>query len=173
MDRSNKIPHIATHCIIGLVSLVLVALFTCIPMSYGQQVEKETVLPHIPFKTVSAEIIRFKEPIRLGVGKRVIEYQEALVLRIDISQKDYEALPPSIEPYLYIGTKEYRIFHVGRAKVKGMLTLTFHIRDWQDIPDRAPMALTILHGAPIRNPDLFIKFKSPSFSKAIIKDKRQ
>lgn len=173
MDRSNKTLRVATHRVIGLVALALAALFTFIPTSYGQQADKETVLTHVPFKTVSAEIIRFKKPIRLGVGKRFIEYPEALVLSIDISQKDYEALPPSIAPYLYIGTREYRIFHVGRAKEKNMLRLTFHIRDFADIPDRAQMVLTIMQGAPISNPELFTKFKLPKFSKAFMKDKRQ
>jgi hypothetical protein len=172
LDKLDKILRIAMQWVIGLVSLILMVMVAS-HMSYGQQRGDETILTYLPFRTVSAEITRFKEPIRLVVGKRKIEYEEALILILDVSQKNYEALPPSIEPYLYIGDREYRIFSVQRSQNEGMLTLTFHIRDWQAIPDMAPMAITILHGEPISNPGIFIKFKSPGFNKAIIKEKRE
>ena len=155
-----------------LASLALVMLIAS-PAGYGQTRTSKALPTHLAFQVNSAEIIRFPKPIQLGIGKRKIEYKEALILSLDVRQKDYEALPPSIEPFLYIGSREYRIFSVQRAKTKGVLTLTFHIRDWAKIRDKSPMILTILHGEPVRNPKIFSKYKSPVFNKSIIKDKRK
>lgn len=155
-----------------LAILAFAVYFMNIPAGYGQQAKNEMVLSHVQFKVISAEVVRFEKPVRLGAGKRLVEYQEALLFAIEVRQKDYEELPPSIEPLLYIGTREYHIYGVHQSRTKGMLTLVFHIRDWQDISDKSPMILTIQHGVPISSPDLRSRLKLPLFDRAVIRDKR-
>ena len=128
--------------------------------------------PDVDVTFVSAEIIRFPAPIRLGAGTTTIDYQEALVLKLRVDRQAFDALPPSMEPYLYIGSREFRIFHIDRDDSRNDLTLTFHIRNWTQLDDGAPFALTIDHGAPVRDPDRFARVVGPRFSRSLILDKR-
>ena len=121
---------------------------------------------------VSAEIVRFPAPIRLPGGTRATEYQEALVLKLGVDRRAFDALPPSMEPYLYIGGREFRIFQIDRDDNRNDLTLTFHIRDWMQLAEGAPFVLTIAHGAPVRDPDRFARIVGPRFSRQLIVDKR-
>lgn len=105
--------------------------------------------------TVSMRIERFEKPIRVGVGEKALKYDEALVLEMEVLQRDMEALPPSMEPFLYIGAREVRIFQVTQSKRAGRLLLRFHLPEWREIQDGAPMVLTIEHGAPQREPKRF------------------
>lgn len=120
----------------------------------------------------SAEIIRFPAPIRLGAGATMIVYQEALVLKLRVDRRTFDALPPSMDPYLYIGSREFRIFQIDRDDNRDDLTLTFHIRDWTQLAEGAPLVLTIDHGAPLRDPNRFARVAGPRFSRQLIVDKR-
>jgi hypothetical protein len=122
----------------------------------------------VNFKVVSAAVTRFDKPIRIGVGKRVTEYQEALVLKLEVNREEFDSLPPDIEPYLYIGTSEYRVYHIDRKDDRSNLILTFHVRDWQRLQEGALMVLTTEHGGPVRNPDKFRREGGVRFSKALI-----
>jgi hypothetical protein len=130
------------------------------------------VSPEVDVTFVSAEIIRFPAPIHLGAGPTAITYQEALVLKLRVDRRAFDALPPSMDPYLYIGGREVRIFHIDRDESRNDLTLTFHIRDWTQLTEGAPFVLTIDHGAPVRDPDRFARVVGPRFSRQLIVDKR-
>jgi hypothetical protein len=121
---------------------------------------------------ISAEILRLPAPIRIGVGTRTIEYQEALVVKLATDRRAFDALPPSMEPYLYIGAREYRIFQIDRDDTRSDLVLTFHIRDWTQLVDGTPFVLTVDHGGPVRDPDRFGRPSGPRFSRQLIVDKR-
>ncbi len=126
----------------------------------------------IPFTLQSADIRRFVPPIRLGLRERAVQYNEALVLTIVASRADMDSLPPSMEPRLYIGQFEYGIFEV-RGLGDDSLQLVVHVRDWQDLAERAPMILTIEHGAPIRSPERFVRPGLIRFTRDVVRDRRE
>lgn len=126
----------------------------------------------VPFRIVSAEVTRFEKPIRIGPPKRAIEYREALVLKLRVDRERFDSLPPDIEPFLYVGPNEYRIFHIDRHDKRKHLVLTCHLRNWEKLTDRSPMVLTIDHGAPIRSPKDFDRAGIPRYRKKMIVDKR-
>jgi hypothetical protein len=117
--------------------------------------------PELAFEVESLTATRFQVPIRLGTGKNAVRYSDALVVRISVDQREYDGLPPDIEPFLYIADHQLHTFAIDRPAEAGRetgarrLTLTFHDREWQSLPEEAPMVLTIDHGAPIRNPERF------------------
>ena len=74
----------------------------------------ETRITEVRVQLLSAEITRFQRPLREGVNKRGVEYREALVLRVAVEREAFDSLPPNIEPFLYVGRNEYRVFHIDR-----------------------------------------------------------
>jgi hypothetical protein len=142
-------------------------------LCFGQEALKDSTRKEVNLKIVSAEINRFDKPIRIGPGERAFEYQEALVLKVQVNQQEFDELPPSMEPFLYIGKNEYRIFHIDRSKSDEGLILTFHIRNWEKVEDGEPLVLTIDHGDPVRNAEKYKQRKLPRFNKKIIVDKRK
>ncbi len=150
----------------------LLALLFYPGRSLSQESGQAPFSPVVDIKLLSAEITRFDKRIRIGVGKRTIEYQEALVLKVLANREKFDSLPPSIEPFLYVGRHEYRMFHIDRDDERKELILTFHIRNWEELEDRAPVVLTIDHGGPIRDPRRFLRRASFRLSKEMIIDKR-
>jgi hypothetical protein len=128
--------------------------------------------PEVEVKPLSAKLERFDKPIRMGAGKRMLEYQEALVLQLQVEREQFDSLPPNIAPFLYIGGHEYRVFRIERRDGRTELMLTFHIRNWEKLEEEAPIVLTIDHGAPIREPERFMRREGPRFSKSMIQDTR-
>ena len=116
----------------------------------------------VPFQLVAAEVQRFERAMPSRKG----EYREALVLRIDAAVADYEALPPSIEAFLYIGSHELRPvdFQWGKERV----IVTFHDPEWRELRGGEAMVLTIDHGEPQRNPRKFAN--APRFERARIRE---
>lgn len=110
----------------------------------------------VPFRLLSLEATRFERPVRIGPGKRAITYGEALVIRLSVAERDYDGVPPDVEPFLYVGARELRTHRIDRPKggERGSrrLVLTFHVPEWQSLEDGAPMVLTAHHGRPIREP---------------------
>lgn len=141
-------------------------LFTTATFAHTQQ--QKPGPREVNFRIVSGEVTRFDKPVRIGAGKRVVEYQEALVLRIQVDREEFDSLPPNIEPFLYIGTREYRIFHIDRKEDSRELLLTFHVRDWQRLQENSLMVLTTEHGGPVRDPEKFRRREGPRFSKTLI-----
>lgn len=122
----------------------------------------------VSFKIISAEETRLDKPVRTGVGKRVIEYQETLVLKLQVNREEFDSLPPSIAPFLYIGASEYRIFHIDRKDESRELILTFHIRDWKRLQEGGLMVLTTEHGGPRREPEKFRSREGTRYNKRLI-----
>jgi hypothetical protein len=121
---------------------------------------------------VSAELQHFPKAIRIGAGPQAIEYQEALVLKLRADRKQVDSFPPDMQPFLYIGREEFRIFHEERNDERPDLVLTVHVPNWDKLQEGAPLVLTILHGGPARNPEKFVRPNTPRFTRRIIVDKR-
>lgn len=117
-------------------------------------------------QVVSAEIQRFPKPIQTAAASA--GYDQALVLRLRADKKTVDSFPPSMQPFLYIGREEYRIFQEDRNDDRPDLILTVHVPGWDRIPEGAPMVLTILHGAP----DRLVRPGTSRFSRKFIVDKR-
>jgi len=152
-------------------SVLMLAVVLCAVQSGAQVSSQKPVSPEVDIKPLSAELTRFERPIRIGPPKRAIEYQRALVFKVQVDRQQFDSLPPDIEPFLYIGGEESRIFHVDRRDDRKELILTFHIRNWEKLEDGAPIVLTIDHGAPIRDPEKFRRRGGPRFSKSMIVEK--
>ena len=159
---------IKSRIVVGLAVNISLFLAFQAPRPAAAQVPASVVQVHV----VSAELQRFDKPIRLGVGKRTVHYQEALVLKLTVDRMGFDSLPPDIEPFLYIGGQEFRIFDVERHDDRRDLILTFHIRDWEKLPDASPLVLTIEHGGPQRNPERYISPETPRFKRSMIVDTR-
>jgi len=155
----------------GVMRLAVALLFAA-ALLHGNRSAGQPLQTEVPLKVLGAEIVRFERPIVLRVGKRVVEYREAMVLALEVERKDLDALPPSLEPFLYIGQREYRIFKVEPGESRETLRLEVHITDWGQLQERAPIVLTIDHGAPRREPQRFLRPEVPRFDKALIVDKR-
>ena len=153
----------------------IVILLLCIAIYRSDGVAQPAttkVSPDVDVTFVSAEIIRFPAPIRLGTGPAAMAYEEALVLKLRVDRQVFDALPPSMDPYLYIGRREFRIFHIDRVDNRNDLTLTFHIANWTQLDDGAAYVLTIDHGAPVRDPGRYARVAGPRFNRSVIVDKR-
>lgn len=138
--------------------VVLASLWA--PFVFAQA--QEAPASNLPFEVVSAQVDRFEKPIHLGPPGRASEYQKALVLVLAVDTEVLDSLPPSIEPFLYVGSEELRIYSVRFASGDRQ-ELEFHVPDPKGLEDGAPMVLTIEHGAPIRQPDRFVDSKTPRF----------
>jgi len=171
MKLKNKYIKGIKHTSLSFFTIMLSVFFLVIP-GFTEDNTRKTFSPEVDTELLSAEIIRFDKPIRIGVGKRVIEYQEALVLKAQVDREEFDSLPPNIEPFLYIGTEESRIFYIDRDDERREIILTFHIIKWENLKDGAPVVLTIDHDAPIRDPEKFIRMETPRFRKSMIVDKR-
>jgi hypothetical protein len=153
-------------------SVLLLAVVLCAGQSGGQVSPQKLVSPEVALKPLSAEVTRFEHPIRIGPPNRAIEYQRALVFKVQVDRQQFDSLPPDIEPFLYIGPEEYRIFNIDRRDDRKELILTFHIRNWEKLVDGAPIVLTTDHGAPIRNQEKYRRLGGPRFSKSTIVEKQ-
>jgi hypothetical protein len=152
--------------------VVCLVIAVCGGDGAAQPAAPKPVSPDVDVTFVSAEIVRFPVPIRLGGGTGTLDYQEALVLKLRVDRQAFDALPPSMDPYLYVGGREFRIFHIDRDESRNDLTLTFHVRNWEQLAEGAPFVLTIDHGAPVRDPGRFARVGGPRFSRQLIVDKR-
>ncbi len=153
-------------------ALTLTTLVACsaLAMAGGQPPPRQRPPKDVPFRLVSAEIMRFKPAIRAGDAARGAGYDQALVITLRVNRDQYDALPPSIEPFLYVGTNELRTFRIDRQEGSRELTLVFHARNWDRLQDGAPMVLTTEHGAPARDPKRFAA--APRFARAAVVDRR-
>lgn len=141
------------------------ALLAAAGPALGQSAEKA----ELPLHLVSIEAVRFPQPVRTGPQG----YDEALVLTALASRSGYDDLSPSMEPFLYIGSREVRIFEV-RGYDSRQVVLTFHVPKWEGLEERAPIVLTIDHGAPLRDPEAFARrLDLPRYSREQVVDRRQ
>ena len=78
-------------------------------------------------KILNATVQKFERPLK----NRTTKYDEALVLRLEASRSQWEALPPAIETFLYIGSHELR--PMSPELEKNRVILTFHDPDWTSL----------------------------------------
>jgi hypothetical protein len=171
MRAGNSLPRSGSFraqvlCRYALAGLIFAFLAE---VAAGQNISRIT---EVPVKLLSAEIRKFETPVRVGPAARAVEYREALVLKVAVDRDTFDSLPPDMEPYLYIGRSEYRLFHIDRTGQGKDLVLTFHIQKWEALEDGAPVVLTIDQGAPIRDPERFLRKQVQRFSKKMVVDKR-
>lgn len=148
------------------------AMFLCPLLLVAQQAKVAPPPTTADVQIVSAELQRFPKPIRLGVGPQAVQYQEALVLKLRVERKQVDSFPPDMQPLLYIGREEFRIFHEERSDERPDLILTVHVPNWDKLQEGAPLVLTILHGGPAREPEKFVRPSTPRFTRRIVVDKR-
>lgn len=117
----------------------------------------------LPVQVVGATIQTFDRPLQTRKG----QYEQALVLRLEVARRTWESLPPSIETFLYIGTHELR--PIATELEPDRVILTFHDPDWQELKGGEPMVLTTEHGDPIHDPKSYADH--PRYDPAVIKQK--
>ena len=132
--------------IVSLIALAMGALMTD-PYIASAQPEAKAPTLEVPFQIESMEIHRFDPPIRIGSGERSLTYGEALVFTLVVTVEDYDGLPPSVEPFLYVGDVELRTFRILRDEEGRTLRVVFHARDWDRLENGSPMVLTADHVA--------------------------
>src|SRR5688572_18327153 len=153
------------------LALTFFLLSSCAGNARGQPAPRPRPPREVPFELISAEIHRFQNPVRIGVGNRAIRYNEALVFKLAVDRSRYDSLPPDIEPFFYVGDVELHTFHIDRKASPRQIMLTFNATDWERLREGAPMVLTIDHGAPARDPARFRE--APRFSRRLIVDRRR
>ena len=145
-----------------LIGLLALTTMMCAASAQTTATAPSAERTEVPFRLVGAQVQRFERALPSRKG----EYREALVLRIDAAVADYEALPPSIEAFLYVGGHELRPmrFEWGKERV----IVTFHDPEWRELRGGEPMVLTTEHGEPQRNPEKFRN--APRLERAMIRD---
>ncbi len=104
-------------------------------------------------------------------GEHKVEYHEALVLPVEIEQAQFRAMPPNANPMLYIGDFRYRVKGAGISE-PGVNLLEFHISNWEQLAEGAPIILTVWPGGPRAEPRAFTHITPPRFHHDQIVDKR-
>ena len=129
--------------------------------------------PEVPFELLSAQVVTFPEPRRIGAGPSALSMERALLVTVQARRAVYDGLPPDIEPFLYIGRRELRTFDIDRSGTPDLLRITFYTPDTAALEDRAPMVLTLEHGRPLREPEHYTRRQDlPRFSNDLMKDPR-
>lgn len=129
----------------------------------------------VPFKLVGAELVKLAQPLDT-TGRKAAPLREALLVKVEIDARTFDALPPSIEPFLYVGRLELRPFTQEHSPERGLVTLTYYSPDMvaaAGLPDGAPMVITLDHGAPARDAKRFSERTDvPRFRRELLKDRR-
>ncbi len=142
--------------------LIAIAFFLILTSAAFAAVTSQK-LREVPFKLADARVEKFER----GINARGVKYEVALVLRLVVERGDYERLPMSTVPLLYIGTHELHpmVSELGPDSV----LLTFHDPNWQELQGGEPMVLTTEHGDPVNNPDKYAD--RPRFDRGMISEK--
>ena len=102
----------------------------------------------------------------------VAPYSEALIVRVVVEEQAFDAQPPGIETFLYIGSLEARPFQLERNPKSDLMELVFHVPKWQNLEEGASMVLTTRHGDPAQNGEAYRDRGLPTFSFGDIDDRR-
>ncbi len=152
----------------ALAALLAIAFATA---AFGQPPTRPAAR-ELPFKLLALEIVRFEKPLRVEAGTNGKPLDQALLVRVSVDARAYDALPPDIEPRLYVGTRELRTLELDRPK-EGPLRVTFYTRQLEAPNEGAPMVLTIEHGRPAREASRYARRTDlPRFRRAELKDLR-
>jgi hypothetical protein len=129
----------------------------------------------VPFRFVAAESVRFDPPLLVN-GPKSPGLRQAFLVTLEVDPKTWSALPPSIEPFLYVGTLELRPFKSEPSKDGGKLVITYYSEDAEAglrAADDAPLVLTMEHGAPSREPQRFAaRPEGARYRKELFTDRR-
>jgi hypothetical protein len=143
--------HIAKLLVATLALLLPAALF-----AQATPPPLRPVATEVPFTVISTKNVRFPQPLRLGGTRAPIVdkgLERAFLVRVEVSVAAYDGLPPSIEPFLYIGGRELRTYAVERPPGGKTLYVTYYLPGTADATTfdfGAPMVITIEHGRPTR-----------------------
>lgn len=171
MKRSMKTTGGWGINVVALVCVTMLLLAT--GQSCAQDPDRRSGPTEVKVEMLSAEIVKFDTTIVIGLGKRAIAYDEALVLKMTASRAQLDSLPPSIAPLLYLGQQEYHIFRVSKGRSNDERILTFHVLNWEALDDSVRVVLTIDHGRPIREARKYRQRRDlPLLMKSSIIDRR-
>ncbi len=131
--------------IVGLTGLSVLALAAV------SAAQPQTARADVPFHVVSVEVVGFPKPLQTAPGVDA-GLTRAFFVNVEVRTKDYDALPPSIEPFLYIGGRELRTYEIDRSGPSDILRITYFSADTTLPADGLPMSLTIEHMRPARDP---------------------
>lgn len=139
--------HMHTRTIVAALLLFAATLVGAQPVERGPRATE------LPFELVSAQVSDFPEPLRFGAGARAVELKQAMLVRVRVRKSAYEALPPGIDPRLYIGQREFRVFDVDDGGGnRDLLTIIYYSKDLRPPVRGAPMVITTRHGHPVHEP---------------------
>jgi hypothetical protein len=151
---------------------VLMTLVVCVSLS-NPILAREPYIPEI--KTVSAQLIYFRPALKQTffeeyVGEHQVTYNETVLLRVGIPQKQYYAMPIRARPpSLYLGKFSYEC----QDGIAGPTEeLDYHLTNWKDLPDGEPIIVTVIPGGPGFIPKAFANLEFPQFNHDMIVDNR-
>jgi hypothetical protein len=115
---------------------------------------------------------RVQRIVTRELGLRQIDYQEALVLQVELfDSAQVCALLQSASPELYIGPFRHFVRGHGISR-PGIPVLDYHFTHWEQLEDDTPIILTYWPEGPWREPAAFRELNSPRFRHDMIVDKR-
>jgi len=151
----------------------LIGLSVGLLLGVGQGAMASYSLPKLPIEAViSAELLSFDlPPVEGGVSLR---YNEALVLKLEVDMLKYYYLDSiwlNRPILLYVGQLVMGEVNGKLIRETNRLQLTYHIVDWDQLEEGAPMILAKGGRTRLSAPD-YIDNNTPYFSKSMIVDKR-
>lgn len=141
------------HFALSLAATLALLLPGALP---AQTAPLKRIASEVPFTVVSTRNMRFPKPLQLKgprapMGEKGLE--SAFLVRVEVAAAQYDGLPPSMEPFLYIGRRELRTYAVERPPGGKTLFVTYYLPGTADATTfeiGAPMVITIEHDRPIR-----------------------
>jgi hypothetical protein len=158
-------PRLALFAVLGA------GLFLA-PTRAAAQAGPEPRPGELPIALVSARVARFEAPLQIEAGTRGEPLKQAVLVTVAVDAAAYDAMPPGIEPFLYIGRQELRTFGIDRSRGKTLLVTFFTPADVAALDEDAPVVLTADHGAPARQPERFLRrLDVPRFRKGLMTER--
>lgn len=141
------------HIALSLAATLALLLPGALPAQTAPPLKR--VANEVPFTVVSTRNVRFPKPLQPN-GPRMGEkgLESAFLVRVEVAAAQYDSLPPSMEPFLYIGHRELRTYAVERPRGGKTLFVTYYLPGTVDATTfdiGAPMVITIEHERPIRD----------------------
>ena len=144
-------------------TLLLAAALTQLACAATAQKPAPGSVTEVPFRIVSAAVETFEH----ALPRRGREpYRQALVVRVAVEKRLADALSPSVQPYLYLGTLELHLF--VNEDQGDVYLWTYHLPEWRELREPVPMVITTQRGDPIRDPERYRNY--PRFDPRIIRD---
>lgn len=139
------------------IAILLAAAFAAaLPAALPAQTPLVHAATEVPFTLTSARNVTFPRPLQVnGPPTPIVDkaLARAFLVKVEVPTAVYDGLPPSIEPFLYIGTRELRTYAVERPAGGRTLFVTYYLPGTADATTfdlGAPMVITTEHGRPAR-----------------------